>query len=162
MDATFLLASAVAPQSPEPQLIDVDATLYIQLGLFILVAFLLARFLWGPYLKVRNERVSRVEGYREEAARLEAEAAGRLAQLEAALAEARRVGSAERGAARAEAQAREQALLAEANAAAQRQLGDARTRLQAMVADERGKLEQQAAEAGREAARKILGREVAA
>jgi len=162
MDAVFLLAAAAAPQSNEPQLIDVDATLLVQLGLFLVLALLLWRLLWRPYLKVRNERVSRVEGYREEAARLEADAAGRLAQLEAALAEARRVGSAERGVARAEAQAREQTLLAEANAAAQRQLAEARARLQAVVAGERAKLEQQAAEAGREAARKILGREVSA
>ena len=51
---------------------------------------------------------------------MEADAQERLARAEAALAEARRVGSGERAVARAEAQAREQTLLAEANAAARR------------------------------------------
>jgi F-type H+-transporting ATPase subunit b len=162
MNAALLLLSAAAPQSPEPQLIDIDYTVFVQLGLFLLLAALLTRFLWRPYLRVRGERVTRVEGYREEATRLEAEAAARLARAEAALAEARRVGSGERAVARAEAHAREQTLLAEANAAAQRELAAARGRVEASLAAERGKLQQTAAEVGREAARKILGREVAA
>ena len=125
MDFTplFLLT---APQSHEPQLIDIDHTVFVQLGLFLLLILVLSRLLWKPYLRVRGERVARVEGYREEAARLEADAQQRLDRAEAALAEARRVGAGERAVARAEAQAREQTLLAEANAAAQKALGEAR------------------------------------
>src|SRR5262252_5615191 len=108
MDAAFLLTTAVAPTSHEPQLIDLDGTTFIQLGLFLLLMAVLNRFLWKPYLKVRGERTDRVDGYRQEAARLEADAASRLARAEAALAEARRVGSGERAVARAEAHAREQ------------------------------------------------------
>ena len=160
--AFLLLAQAVAPESPEPQLIDIDGTVFVQLGLFLLLTLILSRFLWRPYLRVRGERTSRIEGYREEAARLEADAAARLARAEAALAEVRRNGSGERAVARAEAQAREQTLLAEANAVAQRELADARALLEAGLALERPKLEQQAREAGREAARRILGREVVA
>ena len=124
--------------------------------------FALTRLLWRPYLRVRAERVTRVEGYREEAARLETEAAVRLARAEASLAEARRVGCGERAVARAEAQAREQTLLAEANSAAQRTLADARARLDASMAAERVQIERRAAEMGRQAARRILGREVGA
>ena len=80
-----------------------------------------------------TERVARVEGYREEAARLEADAEQRLARADVQLAEARRVGAGERAVARAEAHAREQTLLAEANAAAQKKLADARVRLNAVV-----------------------------
>jgi F-type H+-transporting ATPase subunit b len=162
MDTAVLVATAEAPRSPEPQLIDLDATIFVQLGIFLLLLLILSRLLWRPYLRVRAERTSRVEGYREEAAKLEAEAAARLARAEAELAEARRVGSGERVVARAEAQAREQTLLAEANAAAQRELAEARNRLEAAMAAERGKVDAQAAEAGLEAARRILGREVAA
>src|SRR5215831_14109578 len=140
MDFALALLAAGAPQSHEPQLIDVDATLLVQLGLFLLLMLVLHKFLWGPYLRVRSERVTRVEGYREEAAHLEAEAAARLARAEAALAEARRVGSGERAVARAEAHAREQTLLAEANAAAQRTLADARARVQASLEAERAEL----------------------
>ena len=151
---------APAPQAHEPQLIDVDGTVFVQLGIFLVLALVLYRFLWKPYLRVRGDRVTRVEGYREEAARLQAEADARLARLEADLDEARRLGSGERAVARAEAQAREQTLMAEAQAAAQKTLTEARAQLQATVAGERAKLQQKAAEIGRDAAKKILGREV--
>jgi F-type H+-transporting ATPase subunit b len=151
---------AAAPQVHEPQLIDLDGTVFVQLGLFLLLVVVLYRFLWKPYLKVRDERVTRVEGYRAEAARLDADADARLARLEADLAEARRIGIGERAVARAEAQAREQTLMAEAQAAAQKTLAEARAQLDAALAAERPKLQQKAVEIGREAARKILGREV--
>jgi hypothetical protein len=105
-----------APESHEPQLLDVDLTILVQFGLFLLLLAVLSKLLWKPYLRVRDERVSRVEGYREEAVRLEAEAKDRLGRAEAALAEARRMASGQRAVARAEAQAREQTVLAEATA----------------------------------------------
>jgi F-type H+-transporting ATPase subunit b len=161
MNFAFLL-SAAAPESHEPQLIDLDGTVFVQLGMFLLLMAVLRQFLWKPYLKVKGERTTRVEGYREQAARLEAEAAARLAKAEAALAEARRVGAGERAEARAIAQKRENELLAQANAAAQKTLADARTRVNATLQAERAKLQQTASEVGLQAARKILGREVSA
>jgi F-type H+-transporting ATPase subunit b len=162
MSSALVVLAAAAAQSHEPQLIDLDGTVFFQLGLFFLLALILGRFLWRPYLRVRGERVTRVDGYREEATRLEAEAGKRLARAEAALAEARRVGSGERAEARAVAHAREHALLAEANAAAQKTLAEARTRVSAALTAERAKLQQTAGEMGLQAARKILGREVGA
>jgi F-type H+-transporting ATPase subunit b len=162
MSSALLLLSAAAPQSHEPQLIDLDGTAFVQFGLFLLLMFVLRQFLWRPYLKVLGERTTRVDGYREEAVRLEAEAAARLAKAEAALGEARRVGAGERVEARAVARKREQELLAAANAAAQKTLGDARARVAATLVAERAKLQQTAAEIGAQAARKILGREVSA
>jgi len=156
------LLSAAAVQTHEPQLIDLDGTVFVQLGMFLLLMVILRQFLWKPYLKVRGERTSRVEGYREEATKLEAEAAARLAKAEAALAEARRVGAGERAEARAVAQARENELLAAANTSAQKTLADARARVDATLQSERAKLQQTASEVGLQAARKILGREVSA
>jgi F-type H+-transporting ATPase subunit b len=157
-----LLLSATAPQTHEPQLIDLDNTVFVQLGMFLLLMAVLRQFLWKPYLKVRGERTSRVEGYREEATKLEAEAAARLAKAEAALAQARRVGAGERAEARAVAQKRENEVLAQANAAAQKTLAEARARVNATLQTERAKLQQTASEVGLQAARKILGREVSA
>jgi F-type H+-transporting ATPase subunit b len=162
MKSALALLLTAAPQSAEPQLIDIDKTVFVQLAVFLLALLVLGRFLWKPYLRVRTERVARVEGYREEAARLEADAEQRLARADVQLAEARRVGAGERAVARGEAHAREQTLLAEANAAAQRKLAEARTRLNAVVDAERKKLQAGSAEVAREAARKILGREVGA
>jgi F-type H+-transporting ATPase subunit b len=162
MGSALLALSDVAPQSHEPQLIDLDGTVFIQLGLFFVLMLVLRQFLWRPYLKVKGERVTRVDGYREDAVRLEAEAAKRLAQAEAALADARRVGAGERAEARAVAQRREQELITSANVAAQKTLADARARVDAALQGERTKLQQTAAEIGMQAARKILGREVSA
>ena len=162
MNSALALLLQATPEAHEPQLIDVDQTVFVQLGIFLLALVDLDKFLWQPYLRVRTERVARVEGYREEAAKLETDAQHRLARADAALAEARRVGAGERAVARAEAHAREQTLLAEATAAAQRKLADARARLNATVEAERKKLEAESSEVATSAARKILGREVGA
>src|SRR4051812_38209807 len=99
---SFLPNLLVAPQSHEPLLIDLDNTLFVQLGLFLLLVVVLHRFLWKPYLRVREERVTRIDGFREEAARIEADAVARLARTEAQLEEVRRIGAVERAAARSE------------------------------------------------------------
>jgi F-type H+-transporting ATPase subunit b len=157
----YTALAQVAPQSPEPQLLDVDATSYLMFGLFLLTVFVLTQWLWKPYIRVREERVARVDGYRQEAERLEREAETRLARVEAQLAEARRVGSGERARARAEAQAHEGKLISEAQAAAQRSLSDARTRVEAAVATERAKLQDRASVLARQITEKVLGRSVA-
>ena len=162
MKSALVLLLTAAPEAHEPQLIDIDATIFVQLAIFLLALLILWKWLWQPYLRVRTERVARVEGYREEAVKLEADAQTRLARADAALAEARRVGAGERAVARAEAHTREQTLLAEATAAAQRKLADARGRLKAVVEGERKKLEADSSEVAMSAARKILGREVGA
>lgn len=162
MNSALALLLQAAPEAHEPQLIDVDHTVFIQLGIFLVLMLVLNKFLWKPYLRVRTERVARVDGYREEAAKLEADAQQRLARADAALAEARRVGAGERAVARAEAHTREQTLLAEATAATQRKLAEARARLTAVVQAERKKLEADSSAVAMAAARKILGREVGA
>jgi F-type H+-transporting ATPase subunit b len=150
-----------APMAADQQLLDIDATVFIMLALFVLTAFILTQWLWKPYLRVRDERVSRVEGARQQAEKLDAEAAERLAHVEAQLAEARKQAGSERARARSEAQAREQQLVAEAQAAAHRMLGEARAKLDAALAAERAGLQASAGRLGREIAEKALGRRLA-
>ncbi|HXJ23043.1 MAG TPA: hypothetical protein VMT03_22680 [Polyangia bacterium] len=161
MNSATLFLLQAAPTSHEPQLIDLDKTVFVQLGIFLLLAYVLWRLLWRPYLRIRGERVTRVEGYRQDAVKMEADAAARLAEAESALGAARRMGTAERATARAEAQAREQAILAQANADAQKTLADARARLDASLEAERLKLQAQTRDVAKAAAQRILGREVA-
>jgi F-type H+-transporting ATPase subunit b len=162
MNSFFLISLAeVAPQASEPQLLDLDYTVFVTLGLFFLTMLILSKWLWKPYLRVRSARVERVEGFREEATRLEADAAAQLARVEAQLAEARRVGSAERARARSEAQAREVEIVSKAQAEAQRTLAQGRARVEAALTAERAKLDQRAATLGREIAERVLGRPVA-
>jgi F-type H+-transporting ATPase subunit b len=161
MTTNFLTALAqVAPETPEPQVLDVDGTAWLMFGLFLLAAFILTQWLWKPYIRVREERVSRVDGFRSEAERLEKEAAARLARVEAQLAEARRSGSAERARSRAEAQAHEARLSAEAQAAAQRALTEARAKVESALAAERARLQERAGKLGREITERVLGRPV--
>ena len=56
----------------------------VQLGLFLLLLLVLRQFLWKPYLRVLGERTTRIDGYKQDAVRLDAEAAARLAHAEAA------------------------------------------------------------------------------
>jgi len=154
-----LAEATAAPRAHGPQLIDIDATVLVQLGLFGVLALVMTKLLWRPYLRVRAERVARVEGYRKDAVHMEKEAAARLARAEAELAEARRLGSGERAVARAEAHAREQTLIAEAQAEAQRALAAARVRLDATVAEQGARLEAGVRDIALRAAQRILGRE---
>ena len=156
------VAQATAPQSSEQQLLDVDGTLFVQFGLFLACMFILTQFLWKPYLRVRAERVTRVEGHKEDARRLEAEAAARLNKVESELAEARRAGSAERARVRTEAVGREQKIIAAAQAQAQKSLAEARSRIEAALSAERASVATRAEALGKEAAERILGRRIAA
>jgi len=149
------------PQAGEQQLLDMDSTVFVMLGIFLLVALILTQWLWKPYLRVRDERVRRVEGARAEAERLQANSAGRLARIEVQLTEARKAGHAERAQARARALAREQEIVAQAQAAAHKTLAEARAKLDATLAAERARLQDSAATLGREIAEKALGRRLA-
>jgi F-type H+-transporting ATPase subunit b len=150
-----------APRSAEAQLLDIDGTVFVMLGIFLVLLLILWQFLWKPYLRVRDERVARVEGAREKAAQLEADAATRLSRIETALAEARRTANAEMGKLRIEAQAREQKIIAEAQDASHRMLVDARAQLDAALATEKANLQKHTSLLGRQIAEKALGRRLA-
>jgi len=160
--ATLLQATTktlgAAPRSEEAQLLDVDGTVFIMLGIFLVLLLILWQFLWKPYLRVRDERVARVEGARAKTAQLEADAATRLTHIETALAEARRSGIADMNKLRLAAQTREQQILAEAQEAAHKLLVEARAKLEAAVAAERVNLQTQTNLLARQIAEKTLGR----
>jgi F-type H+-transporting ATPase subunit b len=150
-----------APRAAEAQLLDIDGTVFVMLGIFLVLLLVLWQFLWKPYLRVRDERVARVEGAREKAAQLEADAATRLARIETALAEARRTGYAEMTKLRLDAQAREQKVIAEAQEAARKMLVDARAKLDDALATEKANLQEHTYQLGRQIAEKALGRRLA-
>jgi F0F1-type ATP synthase membrane subunit b/b' len=160
LQATSTLLSS-ATQAAEPQLLDLDGTVFIMLGLFLALLLILWQFLWKPYLSVRDERVTRTEGARAKAAELESEAAARLTRIEAALAEARRNGNAEMAKLRQEAQAKEQQIIAESQEAARKMLLEARGKLDASVATEKANLQMETGLLARQIAEKALGRRLA-
>jgi len=150
-----------APRSAEAQLLDIDGTVFVMLGLFLVLLLILWQFLWKPYLRVRDERVERVEGAREKAAQLEADAAARLTRIETALTEARRNANAESAKLRLEAQAREQQIVTEAQDSARKIMLEARAKLDAALVAEKENLQKHTNLLGRQIAEKALGRRLA-
>jgi len=152
---------AAAPRSAEAQLLDIDGTVFVMLGIFLVLLLILWVFLWRPYLRVRDERVARVDGAREKAAQLDADSTTRLARIETALAEARRGGNAETSKLRLEAQVREQQIITEAQDAAHKMMVQARTEIEAALATEKANLQKYTDQLGRQIAEKTLGRRLA-
>jgi len=153
-----LLQANIAPRSAEAQLLDVDGTVVIMLGLFLVLMLVLWHFLWKPYLAIRDDRVARVEGARKEASALEAEALARTARVESDMAEARRSANAELAKLRLAAQAKEQQIVGEAQAAAQKSLAESLAKLEVALNTERANLKSHTASLAREMAEKTLGR----
>jgi len=152
---------AAAPRSAETQLLDIDGTVFVMLGIFLVLLLILWVFLWKPYLRVRDERVTRIEGARAKATQLDADSAARLARIETALAEARRGGNAETNKLRLEAQAREQQIVTEAQDAARKMMVEARAELETALATEKANLQKHTDLLGRQIAEKTLGRRLA-
>src|SRR5687768_5188430 len=82
--------------SKDPPLIDIDGTFFVQLVIFIAIAYLLSRLLFKPFLKVRATREANIEGARAEAARMEEEAGARLTDYEQKIGRARKDAQGER------------------------------------------------------------------
>jgi len=141
-------------------LIDIDGTVIVQFGLF-LVVFLVARtFLFKPYLALRERRNAATKGAREEADRMSAQAEAKLADYEKQLAAARSRANEEGRKVRAEAMAHEKDVTDRARAASQKATEEATAKMKAETEAARLQLLPQANTLARQIASKLLGREV--
>src|SRR5688500_2254321 len=70
-------------------LIDLDLTAVVQFALFLALFAVANRFLFQPYLQLRERRKAGIEGAREEAERMSAEAEAKFANYEKQIAMAR-------------------------------------------------------------------------
>ena len=66
----------------EPPLVDIDSTVFVQFGIFLLLLIVLTRFVFKPYLALRTERGQKIEGAKDEAVKLAADAESKLAGYE--------------------------------------------------------------------------------
>src|SRR5678815_5091991 len=80
---------ALATLASGHPLIDIDGTVFIQFGLFLIVLVVTRTFLFKPYLELRKRRTATIDGARVEADRTAAEAEAKLADYETKLAAAR-------------------------------------------------------------------------
>jgi len=142
-------------------LIDIDATVIVQFVVFLVLFAIANRFLFQPYLRLRERRRAGIEGARAEATRMTAQADAALADYEKRLAVARDSANEESRKIRAEASRIQQAETQSAHAQAQAALEKAQATVRAETEAARGQLLPQADALARSIASKLLGREVA-
>ena len=144
-----------------PPLIDIDLTVFVQFGLFLLLFVAANKLLFQPYLALRERRKAGIEGAREEAERMTASADAKLADYEKQLAAARSRANDEGRKVRAEASAHEKDVTDKARAEAQKAIDEATAKMKQETEAARLQLLPQASTLARQIASKLLGREVA-
>ncbi|HUH00538.1 MAG TPA: ATP synthase F0 subunit B [Kofleriaceae bacterium] len=145
----------------EAPIIDVDSTLALQFVLFVVMALVATKWLFRPYLAMRDERRAGIEGARLDAEQLSAQADASLANYEDKLAAARARAAAEQRKIRAEAVTHEAEVTSRARSEATTAVADARVTVRTEITAARGELLPKADELARQMASKLLGREVA-
>lgn len=142
-------------------LIDIDGTVIVQFVLFLVLFVIANRFLFQPYLRLRERRTAGIEGARAEADRMTAQADAKLADYDKQLAVAREGANDEARKIRAEATRHEREVTDQARATAQKAIDDAQATMRRETEAARGQLLPQADALARSIASKLLGREVA-
>jgi F-type H+-transporting ATPase subunit b len=142
-------------------LIDIDSTVFIQFALFLLLFVVANKWLFQPYLALRERRKAGIEGARAEAERMSAQADAKLADYEKQLAGARSRANEEGRKVRAEAAANEKEVTDKARASAQGAMDEAQAKVRTETEAARAELMPQANVIAKKIASKLLGREVA-
>jgi F-type H+-transporting ATPase subunit b len=156
-----MLVALVFAEEAAPPLIDLDGTLFVQLGLFLITLFVLSRALFAPYLRMRTARDQGIGGARAEAGKMGDKARAIVEDYDQKLAAAKRRGADERNVLQKEATQRERELLGKARAESQAALEAARKKIATDTTTSRAALAAEATALARKVASKALGREVA-
>jgi F-type H+-transporting ATPase subunit b len=137
---------------------DWTGLLPILIGLFAALIFPVHALIFRPLFRVLDEREERIDGARARAQQVDEEAGAVLARYEDALVQAREEASAQRKTALARARVEEKDATGEARGVAEQELARARGEIAASLAEARESLRPRAEELAREAAERILGR----
>jgi len=140
--------------------VDLDASLVVQIGLFLLLLVILKPLLFDPLLKLFEEREKRIEGTRREASKEDERSAKALAKYEGILSKARESGGLERDQIRAEGTKKEAEILARVRAQAAATIDEGRKALAGDAKTARAALETESTVLGSTIASRVLGREV--
>ena len=142
-------------------LIDFDGTVVVQLVLFLVLFVIANRFLFQPYLQLRERRKAGIEGARGEAERMTAQADAKLADYEKQLAVARDSANEQGRKIRLEGIAHERDVTSAARAQAQKAIDEAQATMRRETEAARAQLMPQAEALAKAVSSKLLGREVA-
>jgi len=143
-----------------PPLAHIANTVFVQLGLFLLLLIVLTRFVFKPYLRLRAERGQRIEGAKEEAQKLAEDADSKLARYEDQILKTRKEAATTRLELRKEGETAAAGKLAEARGATDQKLEVARQKLSKSADAAQLALRARADVIARSVAQKLLGREV--
>ncbi len=160
MDHNHPLGAGIAIASGDHPLIDIDGTMFIQFGLFLVLYVVANKMLFQPYLRLRDRRRAGIEGAREEAEKMTGQAEAKLAEYEKSLAVARAKGNEEGRKLRAEAAAHERDVTEKARTSTQKAINEAQDKMRAQTEAARKQLMPEAAALASRMASKLLGREV--
>lgn len=158
MTQPVLMTLASAAEHP---MIDIDSTAFIQFGIFVVMALAASKFLFKPYLEMREARDAGMDGARKQAENLSAEADAKLANYEEKLATARLRAQEERRKIRAEAAEHQQAVTDKARLLAQETMEAAAKKVDSETTSARAQLLPKADFLATEMVSKLLGRKVA-
>jgi F-type H+-transporting ATPase subunit b len=140
--------------------VDLDKSVFIQIGLFVLLMLVLKPTLFDPMLKLFEEREKRIDGAKAQARKIDKKSATALATYEQEMAKARATANAEREKIRAEGQKQEQEILDRVRKAAAEKLEEGKRQSQAEAARVRAELKAASSDLGKDLASRVLGREV--
>ena len=154
MHATSLLLASSAP------VVDIDGTIFIQAGIFLLLMAILHPMLFKPWLAARERREHAITGTTEAAADLRVRAEELARSYDAGLADARAKAAALRSDAAKTGEGERQRQLASARATAGTELEELRQRLAREAEAARETLGTRVDEIARDIATKLLGRAV--
>lgn len=153
---TFLSTALLA----EGSIIDLDGTILVQLGLFFVAYLILYTLVFRPMVALFAAREEAIDGAKEEAQRLVAEADGLDANFQAKLDAVRVEAGTQRDTLRKEGAQREAQILAEARAATDAELEAAEKKLEAEAARLRKDLDAKIPALASEIASRLLARKV--
>jgi F-type H+-transporting ATPase subunit b len=141
-------------------MVDLDGSLFIQVGVFFLLYFLLKRWVFNPMLALFAEREAAIDGAKREARALQVEAEAKLRDFEVEMQKVKLEMAAEREAIRQDAARLERALLDRAREEAQQMQREAAEQRAAEAAKIRREIENIAPVLAAEIVSKLLGRGV--
>ncbi len=141
-------------------MIELDYSLFIQIGLFLLLWVFLSRFVFRPFLRMLEQREQRTDGTLNDAQNLAEEAEQLKASYEQAIAKATEEGNAIKESIRHEAAQTREQLLAQARQETAHFLQTARTEIQVELEKGRATAVIEAEAIAQQMAEKILARKI--
>jgi F-type H+-transporting ATPase subunit b len=144
----------------EGSIIDLDGTIWIQLGLFAVAFFVFRPLIFRPMIALFEARESAIEGSKLEALRLQDEASAESEEFDVEMRRLRLQAGEERDRLRAEGKRLERTVLDRVREETDKQLSEADAKLRTEAAKLRSEIDQSVPALARQIASKMLNREV--